>query len=274
LESNIVEYYSKSLFEDDRLQLKSGGNLEWIRTIDILKRFIPSAPSTILDIGGGTGVYSLWFLNRGYEVNLVDLVPSHIQAAKEKLGSIGSDLKWTAKVGDARDLDFPDASIDIVLLMGPLYHTQKSSERLDILREALRVLKPGGQLFCAIISRFASFLDGLMSGYIRDPEFRKIVEGDLQNSCHNNHTDIMEYFTTAYFQHPDELKQELHRTGFADIQIVGIEGILWATTDWAALRRDKNAWGMSLEFMRRIESDSSVIGASPHIMGIGKKPSE
>jgi ubiquinone/menaquinone biosynthesis C-methylase UbiE len=273
LTSTIIEYYSKSVFEDVRLEVDSGGYIEWIRTIDILERFLPHAPSTILDVGGGTGVYSLWLLKQGYEVNLVDLVPIHIQAAKQKLGDLAHDLRWTANIGDARNLDFLDSSMDIVLLMGPLYHTQKSDERLRILHEAIRVLRPGGHLFCTIISKFGSFLDGLVSGYIRDPEFRQIVRGDLQNSCHNNHTDRLEYFTTAYFQHPDELKGELLKTGFADIQLVGIEGILWVSKDLEALRRDKDAWEASLEFMRIIESDNSVIGTSPHIMGIGKKPS-
>ena len=176
--SPIVEYYSKSLFEDTRLQIDSGGNIEWIRTIDIFERFLPHAPSTVLDVGGGTGIYSLWLVKQGYEVNLVDIVPTHVQAAKEKLGGLAPNSKWTATVGDAISLDFPDASMDIVLLMGPLYHAQKSDERLSILHEAIRVLKPGGYLFCTIISQFASFMDGLVSGYIRDPEFRQIVKGD------------------------------------------------------------------------------------------------
>jgi ubiquinone/menaquinone biosynthesis C-methylase UbiE len=171
-------------------------------------------------------------------------------------------------------MDFPDSSMDIVLLMGPLYHTQKSDDRLSILHEAIRVLKPGGYLFCTIISRFASFLDGLVSGFIRDPEFRQIVKGDLHDSCHNNHTDRMEYFTTAYFQHPDELKKELHETGLKNLRLLGIEGVLWASNNWLALRKDRDAWEATLEFMRSIESERSVIGASPHIMGIGKKPSE
>lgn len=57
--SKIIEYYSKSFYEDMRLQVDSGGIIEWIRTIDILERFLPPAPATILDIGGGTVVFIL-----------------------------------------------------------------------------------------------------------------------------------------------------------------------------------------------------------------------
>lgn len=271
--STIIEFYSKDFYENMRLQLDSFGRIEWIRTIDILKRFLPPAPSTIIDSGGGTGVYSLWLLKQGYEVNLVDLVPTHVEAARQKFEDFGNNAKWTATVGDARKFDFPDSSIDIILLMGPLYHIQKSKERTKVLNEASRVLKPGGHLFCTIISKFASFLDGLDNDYIRDPEFRQIIEGDLKDSCHNNPTGKPEYFTTAYFQHPDELKMELQKSEFIDIQIISIEGMLWASKDLDALLQDKKAWEASLEFMRTIEEDNSIMGISPHIMGICKKSS-
>ncbi len=270
--SDIVEYYSDSFSEDARLKLDAGGTIEWIRTIDILKRFLPPVPSTILDVGGGTGVYAWWLLEQGYKVNLIELVPRHVEIAKKRLAVAADPMKWSAVVGDARNLDFQDSATDIVLLMGPLYHFQESEERLNILREAIRVLKPGGYLFCTIISKFTSFLDGLDSGFIHDPDFRDIIKGDLKNSCHNNHTDKLEYFTTAYFQHPDELKSELLSIGFTDLQLVGIEGVLWASKDLKVLKQDSEAWLTSLDLMRSIESDNSIIGLSPHVMGIGKKP--
>ena len=176
--SPIIEYYSKNFFEDSRLQVDSGGTIEWIRTIDILKRFLPPAPATIIDFGGGTGVYSLWLLEQGYDVHLVDLVPAHVEVARRKFKVLAAKSKWAATVGDARNFDFPDSSIDIILLMGPLYHVQEYKERIKILNEAFRVLKPGGHFFCTIISKFASFLDGLDNDYIRDPEFRQIIKSD------------------------------------------------------------------------------------------------
>ena len=272
--SPVIEYYSKRFYEDLRLQVDSRGTLEWIRTIDILKRFLPPAPSTIIDFGGATGVYSLWLLEQGYGVHLVDLVPAHVEVARQKFEDLAPKSNWTATVGDARNFDFPDSSIDIILLMGPLYHVQESKDRIKILNEAFRVLKPGGLLFCTIISKFASFLDGLDNDYIRDPEFRQIIKGDLINGCHNNPTGKPEYFTTAYFQHPDELKMELQESGFVDIQLIGIEGLLWVSKDLENLMKDKKAWAASLEFIRTIESDKSIIGISSHIMGIGVKPSQ
>ncbi len=270
--SEIIEYYSKSFFEDERLHSDIWGSIEWIRTIDILERYLPAFPASVHDIGGGTGAYSCWLIEKGYSVTFVDLVPKHVEMATKKMQKIAEPDKFSTMVGDACNLDIADNSTDIVLLMGPLYHLQKKSERLRALNEAFRILKPGGFLFCTIISKFASLLDGLDSGYIHDPDFRIIIKNDLESGCHNNHTRKQEYFTTAYFQHPDELNNEMTLTGFCDLKIMGIEGVLWASSNLDTLRKDAEAWKSAVELMRTVERDTSIIGASPHIMGIGIKP--
>ena len=224
------------------------------------------------DIGGGTGAYACWLLEKGYSVTFVDLVPKHVEMANKKMSKIANPEKFSTIVGDACGLDFTDNSTDIVLLMRPLYHLQEKNERLSALNEAFRILKPGGHLFCTIISKFASLLDGLDSGYIHDSDFRIIIKGDLECSCHNNHTKKQEYFTTAYFQHPDELNEEMITTGFTKIKTIGIEGLLWASKDLKALRQDAEVWKTATDFMRIVESDKSIIGTSPHIMGMGIKP--
>src|SRR5204862_5703302 len=103
---------------------------------------------------------------------LVDPCPLHVAEARATLRS------GTARVGDARGLDEPDASFDAVLLLGPLYHLPERDDRLAALREARRVVRPGGQVFAAAISRCASAFDGMARGHLADPEFVRIVEGD------------------------------------------------------------------------------------------------
>lgn len=272
MSSEIIEYYSDSFFEDERLRSDIWGSIEWIRTIDIFERYLPPSPASVHDIGGGTGAYSGWLLEKGYSVTFIDLVPKHVEMATKRMRGIAKPEKFSSMIGDACNLNVADNSTDTVLLMGPLYHLQEKSKRQRALKEAFRILKPGGYLFCAIISKFASFLDGLDSGYIHDPDFRTIIKGDLKSSCHNNHTDKQEYFTTAYFQHPDELNDEMLTTGFTELKMIGIEGMLWASMNLDALRKDAKAWKTAIDFMRMIESDRSIIGASPHIMGIGIKP--
>ena len=110
-----------------------------------------------------------------------------------------------------------------------------------------------------------------MSGHIHDPEFRKIIKNDLHTGCHNNHTDKPEYFTEAYFQHPDELHSEMKEASFKNITLAAIEGLLWASKDFQKLKTDASAWEAAFNFMRSVENDHSIIGISPHIMGIGVK---
>src|SRR5215211_5517048 len=103
--------------------------LEFLRTRELLQRQLPSPPAVVLDVGGGTGVHASWLAGRGYHVHLVDIVPQHVRAAAEH-GLV------TAEVGDARRLTQSDASVDAVLLLGPLYHLVARAERIAALAEA------------------------------------------------------------------------------------------------------------------------------------------
>ena len=101
-------------------------------------------------------------------------------------------------MGDARAIPCDDGAADAVLLFGPLYHLTDFSERLKAICEALRVLCDGGVLLAVAISRFASALDGIARGLIRDPDFVRIVEQDLRTEQHRNETGNADYFTTAF----------------------------------------------------------------------------
>src|ERR671912_2390303 len=111
--SEILEYYGDGN-EEQRLTA-SVGRLERIRTWEIIERYLPPAPSRVLDVGGGTGVYALPLSARGYEVHLVDPVPLHVERARQ-LSSASDAPLASAEVGDARRLPRRDATIDLMLL--------------------------------------------------------------------------------------------------------------------------------------------------------------
>ena len=251
---------------DEVSRLTDGfGQLEWERTLEILGRMLPPAPARILDVGGGPGRYAHHFGALGYEVHLVDPVPKHVEQAAG--GPIAS-----ATLGDARHLSHADASFDAVLLLGPLYHLPERADRMRALSEALRVLTPGAPVAVAAITRFASAIDGLDQGFIDDPEFRKIVVGDLTDGRHVNTTGNPSYFTTAFFHHPRELEDELTAAGFASVQILAVEGIGWVDRDIDQRRTDPERWATLLDLIRRTEADPALLGASPHLLGTGVRP--
>lgn len=259
---DIAAYYARG---EEGGRLGSWGRLEFMRTQELLERFLPPAPAVVLDVGGGPGAYAAWLAGRGYEVRLLDPVGLHVDQARALDGVASAD------VGDARALPFADAGADAVLLLGPLYHLVDAADRLRALAEARRVLRPGGVLAAAAISRFAPTLDGLLKGYMADPEFDRIAERDLRDGRHVNPTRNPGWFTTAYFHLPDDLAREVREAGFELSALLAVEGVgSWLTTidEWLD---DPDRRAALLRAIRRVEAEPSLLGASAHILAVGVK---
>src|SRR4030095_4093133 len=106
----------------------------------------------------------------------IDPLALHVQQALRASAEQPAAPLASATVGDARQLDRPDARVAAALLFAPLSHLTDRADRIRALVEARRVLRPGGVLAAAAISRFASTLDGLLRGYLDEPGFEAIVE--------------------------------------------------------------------------------------------------
>lgn len=265
-EEAIARHYLSG-YERDRLAGGTSG-IEFARTKEVLQRFLPPPPAGVLDVGGGPGAYAGWLAGLGYQVHLIDPLAIHVEMATE--AAKRASRPFTASLGDARRLDQPDAAFDAVLLLGPLYHLTKRSERLQALREAARVARPGGIIAAAAISRFASLFDGLVSGYLGDPTFDAIVERDLLEGQHRNPTERIEWFTTAYFHHPAELQSEVVAASLAFEALFGIEGPGWLLQEVGA---DNERWEHVIRVARAIEQEPTLLGLSAHLLVIARKPS-
>jgi SAM-dependent methyltransferase len=270
LHRDIAEHYAQGV-ERDRLE--TWGRLEAARTGELLRRFLPPSPADVLDVGGAEGAYALPLARDGYRVRLIDPVPRHVEAARAGSMAQPAAPLVGADIGDARDLGnvADDGSADTVLLLGPLYHLTESEDRASALAEAKRVLRSGGVLLAAAISRFASALDGLRTQAIHDPTFESIVKADLRTGVHRN-PDVAskpEWFTLAYFHYPDELGRELVRAGFTDVRVLAVEGpVQIADSDLD----DPDRRATVLRTIERIEAEPSVLGASQHLMAVATAP--
>lgn len=266
----VVDFYGEA---DENSRLGTGYfQLEHARTQELILRHIPSPPATIIDAGGGSGVYACWLAQRGYQVHMIDPVPKHLEQARSASQQQPNHPLASAELGDARHLKHRDSSADAVLMLGPLYHLVEKEDRLVCLREAHRVLKPGGFIWAAGISRFASLLDSLTHGFFDDPAFIPIVHGDLKDGQHRNPTGNPLYFTDAYFHRPGELSRELLAAGFQVVEIVAIEGPGWLAKDFDFLWNDPAQRERLLAVARKVEKEPSILGATAHIMAIGRKP--
>jgi ubiquinone/menaquinone biosynthesis C-methylase UbiE len=259
-----IEAYYLQGKESERLS-NEWGELEQFRTRAILARHLPPTPAVIFDVGGGAGAYAVPLAKQEYKVHLIDPVGLHLRQAKAYATESGVALGSITQ-GDARHLDVPSNIADAVLLLGPLYHLVERSDRLKALQECRRILRPGGVLLAASICRFASLIDGLSRGFFRDAEFRKIVAADLAYGQHRNPTKEHAYFTTAYFHRPEELAAEVSDAGFADVQVLSVEGPVWSTTLFREAWQDAVQRKSLMDFLSLIEREPSVHGASAHLM--------
>jgi SAM-dependent methyltransferase len=269
LPDEIIEHY-ESVDESSRLE-RPEGQIEKLRTQEILLRFLPQAPAVILDLGGGPGVYSFWLAERGYQVHLVDGVPGHVTQAQEAASQRGGPPLASVSLGDARWIDHDDTSIDGVLLLGPLYHLTNRSDRILALREAHRVLRPGGVVVAAAINRFASTIVALQEGLVIDPQFAPIYEQDLRYGQHRNPTGDPKFFTTAFFHYPHELIDEIEEAGFRNETLLAVEGPARILKDFDEQWFRPEIQEKLLRIIRLVETEPTLWGLSDHIIAIGKK---
>lgn len=255
--------------EAERL-LAGPGQLERVRTLELIERYLQKPPAKILDVGGGPGIYAAWLAARGYEVDLIDPVPSHVEEAQQLFAIRG--VPGEAHIGDARSLDSRDESCDVVLLLGPLYHLTDHSDRIRALGEARRVIRPSGLIFVAAISRFAALLDGFSRNLIRDPEFVSILDRDLRDGQHRNPTGNPAYFTTAFFHKPDELIEEIREARLEVETLVGVEGPFWCMANFDEIWGAEQSQQLLLDMLRRVETESSLLGASAHWLAVARRP--
>ena len=262
MDPEIRAYYETGV---ERERLAQGySRIEFARTKELLGRHLPPPPARVLDVGGGPGVYAAWLADSGYDARLVDASPLHVRQARER----GAE-RFSAAEGDARNLEEADESYDAVLLLGPLYHLTERDDRLRALREARRIVRSGGVVAAAAISRFASALDGLYGGYLSDPIFWPIVQQDLADGQHRSPPVELPTFTTAYFHRPEELSAEVQEAGFVLEGVFGIEGPGWLLADrW----EDATARENILRVARLLESEPAVIGTSAHLLAVARAP--
>jgi SAM-dependent methyltransferase len=236
------------------------GALEAERTKEILQRRLPRAPAVIADIGGGPGHYAVWLAELGYRVRHRDLMDLHV----DQLRAHGDPAIETA-VGDARDLDLPDASVDAVLLLGPLYHLPDHEDRLTALRQSRRIVRAGGPVFAAAISRWAPRLDGVVQErlYEDNPDFLSLLPEVERTGAL---PPVVPDGFVGYTHRPADLAAEVSAAGLRLDDLVGVEGLPLAAADMRTRVGDPDAWAVLLDAARAVERIPELLGLSPHLI--------
>ena len=254
-----LEAFYSDRKEAERL-LHGIGQLEVVRTRELLTAVLPPAPAVIYDVGGGTGDHAAWLAEQGHTVHLLDAVPDHVERAATNHGSLAS-----VQIGDARALPWPDKSGDVALLMGPLYHLVERHDRLKALQEARRVTRKNGVLFAVIIPRWASALVGMMRGWTYDSDYAAMVRQELVTGFHRRPGTWPRLFMDGFFHSRAEIQEEVLATGFELARCAPIEGPAWMSQDFDASWQDAGKRQRILELSRLAENDPDLFAASPHV---------
>ncbi len=230
----------------------------------------PAGAATVADIGGGPGAHAFWLADQGYHVHLLDLTPKHIEQVRAHVAQTGIALA-DIREGDGRALPYADACFDAALLCGPLYHLPEREDRLQALREAHRVLRPGGKLFAAILSRFSPMMDKVM---IRPPVDPQKLHYFAEYCCRKDAGSI----------HPEclyspPLTSTCHQKRVPKRRK---PGLLWSITtpskaslryqpDFDARWDDPAEQEHLLQLIRLVEEEESLMGVSWHQLMVGRK---
>lgn len=272
-DSNDVQHAVQNLYDsapEREWQRMDRHRTEFAVTLRALDAHLPPAPARVLDCGGGPGRYAIALAQRGYEVTLFDLSPELLALAQEKADEAGVTLSGIEQ-GTATDLSrFADNSFDAVLLMGPLYHLLDEAERKQALAEAYRVVKPGGPVFAAFITRYAAHRDAAAHYPAQAFEEAEDYHHIAQTGMLPPRADGTMAFT-AYFAHPTEVAPLCRSAGLDVETVLGVEGV--ASMHEERLNAlDGAVWAFWVDVNYQIAHDPAIHGGVEHLLAVCRKP--
>ncbi len=242
---------------------------EFSVTLRAMDDYLPSPPARVLDCGGGPGRYAIELARRGYDVTLFDLSAECLGLAQQKAGEAGVALAGFEQ-GTATDLGrFSSNIFDAVLLMGPLYHLLEEAERRQALAEAQRVLKPGGPLLAAFISRYAVLRWSAAHEPTWPLEHADLLESMMTRGVLPPFGELGSKFV-AHLAHPDEVIPLIEQAGLDVAAVLGVEGIVSMIEEQvnALSGRDWETW---VDLNYTLASDPSIHGCVEHLLAIAVK---
>lgn len=241
--------------------------LEYDLTWCYLNQHLPHR-AAILEIGAATGRYTLELAKRGHTVTAIDLSSTLIEKCRENLLNEGLESHVRLIVADARNLgEVAKDQFDAVLLMGPLYHLIEEADRSLAVGEAFDRLRPAGIIFSSFLSRFGIIGD-LIKNVPRWIEDQAEVRSLLENGKRPD--DYPRGNFRGYFAHASEMASLHEALGFETLVVAGVEpGISADDESYNKLQaRQRELW---LDLLYEISTERSIIGASRHLLYIGKK---
>lgn len=258
----LFSYY-QNYSKDTRLVKDNAHKIEFITTTYVLDELINSN-SKILDVGAGTGRYSIYYAEKGHAIYALEYVPHNLHIMQGKLNESNDKMNIQAALGDGRDLSrFEDESFDVVLCMGPFYHLSTDEDRRNCISECLRVLKKDGVFALAYINKYASFINQFKSDtdFIKDRASKNIINlGHFYEDGSDN----------FYFATPQEVEAILLDYEIKIISHVATDGIGHMFKDTIE-EFDDTEYQLWVDYHLSTCKEPSILGYSLHGLLITRK---
>lgn len=255
--NELEKYYNK--FNEDKRLLSRHGQVEFFVALNYIQEVIGGRQGLdIIDIGAGTGRYSVYLAEQGHNVTAVELVNKNVSQIKMK-----SD-KVIAKQGNALNLKkFKDESFDVALLFGPTYHLFSHEEKLKAILEAKRVLRKGGVvLIMYLMNEYAMITYAFKEGNLQECLKSGKIDENFQTV-----TGIEDLYSYVRLEEIDKLKNDAE---MERLKIVGVDG----ATDYIRPVINKlsdDDFEIYKKYQLSICERPELLGASSHVMDILKK---
>ncbi|MEL6559279.1 MAG: class I SAM-dependent methyltransferase [Bacteroidota bacterium] len=259
---NIELFYTKA---SEETRLENGmGVFEFERVKTLIEKYLSDTSLKIIDVGGGTGKYSEWLARKGHHVHLVEPVSKHLYQAQDRANRLKN--KYLIHPGESRNLTFPSGYADLIILHGPLYHLQRSEDRVSTIQEARRVLKNRGIILAFAINYTASTLVGLLNGLIHKTSFFEMCKTELTSGIHNPPDDFPWLLAEAFYHRPNQLKDEFVNQGLTYLNSHAVEGMAWLDKDFFRSLSNPKRKKILNDLIELTENDPYLLSFSPHIM--------
>ena len=255
----IVSSFYNEINEDERLNRNRCGQLEYATTMEYIHRYAKQG-AKLLEIGAGTGRYSIALAKEGYEVNAVELVEQNFEVLKRN-GSSLSNLQ--AFQGDALDLSrFSDEEFDVTLVFGPMYHLYEPKDVHKALDEALRVTKKDGVVLVAFLSVYAIL-------------YNNYLQGNLLAGLEENFTENYEirHFEEQLFTGYDvtEFEQLFAEKTVQKLAVVGVDSVLELAQERSDFAMSDEEFAAFVKYHLNFCEKRELLGGSSHLLYICRK---
>lgn len=255
--TRLEQYYNK--FNEEKRLGRRHGNVEFVTSMRYIHKYLEGMERpSILDIGAGTGRYSVALAEEGYDVTAVELVKYNLGILKAKKSTV------KAYQGNALRLKrFSDNSFDMVLVFGPMYHLYTFEDKLQALSEAKRVVKSGGVILVAYcMNEFCVLMHGFQENFIKESIEKGKLTEDFQSL--STEEDLYDYVRL------EEINQLQEAAGLQRLQIISADGP--ANYMRQTLREmDEETYALFLKYHLATCERQELLGAAAHTVDILQK---